>query len=279
MISIIIPSYNSEKYITETINSVISQTYSNWELIIIDDGSIDSSANIIQEISYKDARIKYYYQENSGVSAARNHGIKKAKGEFISFIDADDCWKPTNLEVRLALFSKNVDWIYGSIELINEISQSLNKVIKGNDENILHSLLSWNGNVITTPSTLILKKKCIENLKFDTSLSTAADQDFVFYLAKKFKGKYLDIPLVQYRVLNNSMSRNINLMEKDHIAVYKKAEKNKLFKSVYFKQKCFSNLYWILAGSWWKDGDNKLKSLKFIIKAIITFPFPINNNV
>jgi hypothetical protein len=68
-------------------------------------------------------------------------------------------------------------------------------------------------------------------------------------------------------------------MEKDHIAVYRKAVKNKLFENFWFKQKCFSNLYWILAGSWWKDGNNKLKGMKFILKAIITFPFPINNKI
>lgn len=275
LISVIIPVYNAENFISETITSVINQSHTNWELILIDDGSTDQSADIIKSFLQKDARVSYYYQENSGVSAARNNGISKSQGTYISFLDADDCWKKDNLKIRLTLFNNEVDWVYGSTELIDKDGNCLNQVIEGNDQNILDSLLTWNGQVITAPSTITIKSKCVHKIKFDTNLSTAADQDFTFYLAKYFKGKYLKAPTVMYRVLNDSMSRNISLMEKDHIRVYKKAAKNNLFKNLFFKQLCFSNLYWILAGSWWKNGNNKLRGLKFILMAIIANPFSI----
>jgi glycosyltransferase involved in cell wall biosynthesis len=276
MVSIIIPIFNAEKFIAETINSVIAQSYKNWELLLINDGSTDNSTSIIKKYSRKDERIKYFFQNNSGVSSARNYGIKEAKGDFIFFLDADDCWKPDNIQKRIELLKdKDVYWVFGSIELIDEKSNSLNQTIDGSDENILTSLLLWNGNVITTPSTITVKRECIKNIKFDTNFSTAADQDFAINLAAKYKGKYIGTPTVQYRIVENSMSKNISVMEKDHIDVYKKALKNKLFKNFWFKQKCFSNLYWILAGSWWKDGDNKVKGMYFVMKALMINPFSV----
>ena len=277
LVSIIIPLYNSEKYIEETILSVCEQTYENIEIHVIDDGSTDSSARIVKNIATKDTRVCYHYQDNAGVSIARNNGINNSKGEYLFFLDSDDIWLPENISVKIDYFKKNptIDWLFGSIELINENSIKLNKTLKGNDDDILNSLLAWNGEVITTPSSLVIKRKCASSVAFDPILSTAADQDFAIQLAAKYKGGYSKEPNVLYRILPNSMSRNIKLMEIDHIEVFKKAQKNMLFKSFWFKQKCFSNLYWILAGSWWKNGNNKLRGFYFIILALTTNPLSI----
>ena len=277
LISVIIPVYNSEKYIEETILSVCKQTYENLELLVIDDGSTDNSATIIKNLSIKDSRIFYHYQDNAGVSIARNKGINLANGEYLFFLDSDDVWLTDNISVKVDYFNKNptTDWLFGSIELIDEKSNKLNKILNGNDDDILNSLLLWNGNIITTPSTVVVRKKCATRINFDPNLSTAADQDFTIRLAAEYKGGYSKEPSVLYRILPNSMSRNIKLMEVDHIQVFKNAQKNKLFKSFWFKQKCFSNLYWILAGSWWKNGNNKLRGLYFILLALITNPLSI----
>jgi hypothetical protein len=168
-----------------------------------------------------------------------------------------------------------VDWLFGCVELIDENINKLNKTIRGNDGDLLASLLLWNGSVITTPSTITVRRKCLKNLKFDTNFSTAADQDFVFNLAASFHGKYYDFPSVKYRVVKNSMSKDIFVMQKDHIGVYKKAVDNGLFKSFWHKQKCFSNLYLIIAGSWWKDGDSKMRGMYFVFRALVLNPFTI----
>ena len=274
LVSVIIPVYNAEKYILETIRSVIKQTYANIEIIVIDDGSTDSSAELIQHISQTESRLKYHYQTNKGVSSARNYGIKKAKGDYLFFLDSDDVWLPQNIELKINTLKKNetIDWLFGSIELIDENSDKLNSILTGSDKNILNALLTWNGDVITTPSTIVIRKKCIKAIRFDESLSTAADQYFVIQLASQFKGGYFSAPSVLYRILPNSMSRNIAVMEKDHIQVFKKALKNNLFTSKRLKRKCFSNLYWILAGSWWKDGNNKTRACYFIMAALFTNP-------
>lgn len=279
MVSIIIPAYNAEKYIIETINSVLNQTYSNWELIIIDDGSQDKTAELIANLYKNDSRINYYYQKNTGVSGARNNGLSKCKGEYIALLDADDVWEKNNLELKVnALESnKNISWVFSDMYNADKNINIINIASTGTDKNILNSILLWQTEVIPGPcSNVVFTKRCYdEGIKFDIKLSTAADQDFTLQLASKYKGFHINKPLWRYRILNNSMSRNISVMEKDHIKVFKKAKKNKLFKNFWFKQKCFSNLYWILAGSWWKNGNNKLRGFYFIILALTTNPLSI----
>ena len=99
MISIIIPAYNAADYLAQTIESVLNQTYSDFELILIDDGSTDRTREIIKDYQCKDARIKYFYKENGGVSSARNLGLQKATGDFVSFLDSDDLWDRRFLEL------------------------------------------------------------------------------------------------------------------------------------------------------------------------------------
>ncbi len=108
--SVIIPAYNAGDYIKDTLDSVFAQTYKNFEVIIIDDGSTDSTLEILQQVS--DSRLKLISQKNSGVSAARNKGIDAAKGKYIAFLDSDDIWKSSHLENALAYFEMNNDVVW-----------------------------------------------------------------------------------------------------------------------------------------------------------------------
>lgn len=107
LISIITPAYNAEKYLAETIESVLQQTYSNWELLITNDGSTDKTAEIIQQYESKDKRIRSFYQENGKQGKARNLAIKHAQGKYLAFIDADDLWAENKLEKQLAVLEQN----------------------------------------------------------------------------------------------------------------------------------------------------------------------------
>jgi glycosyltransferase involved in cell wall biosynthesis len=118
LVSIIIPAYNVEKYIGETIKSVINQTCGNWELIIINDGSTDDTADIAKKMAEKDPRIKLYSQENGGVSRARNKGLTLAQGDYIAFLDADDLWKTDFLE-KLIHAKNDADLVYCGYELLS----------------------------------------------------------------------------------------------------------------------------------------------------------------
>ncbi len=276
LVSIVVPAYNVEKFIAETIDSVIAQTYENWELIVVDDGAKDATASIVSKYVKKDTRISLISIENGGVSNARNTGIRLCKGEFIAFLDADDLWKKENLFQKVDLLENQpeIDWVFSDMAEINEDSIETGLAPLGTDDNILDNILLWEGEVVPGPcSNIVMRKSCGEKVLFDTNLSTAADQDYCLQLiANGFQGARIPKPLWQYRILSYSMSRNISVMEKDHICVYRKAARNGLFKSNEFRKKCFSNLYLILAANWWGDGKNKVKGFSFLIKSIWMYP-------
>jgi len=127
LVSIITPSYKSEKFISQTIKSVLAQTYQNWEMIIVDDVSPDNSNEIIEEYSKKDSRIKLIkLEQNSGPAVARNRAIEEASGRYIAFLDADDLWMPQKLEKQLAFMSEhNVAFTYSSYHLMGEEGNDL----------------------------------------------------------------------------------------------------------------------------------------------------------
>jgi len=133
LISIITPSYNSSKYIAKTIESVISQTYKNWEMIIVDDCSPDNANEIIDKYTKKDFRIKLIkLEQNIGPANARNKGIKQAKGKYIAFLDSDDVWLPTKLEKQVKFMQDNdLALTCSSYYTINETNKQINtRIVK-----------------------------------------------------------------------------------------------------------------------------------------------------
>jgi teichuronic acid biosynthesis glycosyltransferase TuaG len=128
LVSIITPTYNSEKFIRATIVSVLSQTYPNWEMIIVDDCSSDSTQSIIQEYTTEDSRISFYQlQKNSGAGIARNQAVDLAKGRYIAFLDSDDLWKPEKLQKQIEfLILNNLPFTFSFYECINEEGIPLN---------------------------------------------------------------------------------------------------------------------------------------------------------
>lgn len=131
LVSIIMPSWNTAKWIGESIESVINQTYSNWELIIVDDCSTDNTEEIVKV--YKDDRIKFFKNEmNSGAALTRNRAIREAQGEWIAFLDSDDLWAPEKLE-KMIMFAKENDYtfVYHGYEKIDEASRPLNIYVTG----------------------------------------------------------------------------------------------------------------------------------------------------
>lgn len=275
LVSIIIPCYNTEKYIAETIESVFNQTYTNWELIIVNDGSTDSSRQIIELFKNKEQRIRVIDKLNSGVSDTRNKGLEIAQGELITFIDADDVWHNDNLEKKVPfLSSTNVDVVYSYCQILDEHSNPTDKILKGKNNLKIEDFLSLKANYNTAPTGVVFKKQVLEKIKgYDINLSNNADQDILIQaLAKGFKIDIIHEALWDYRVHEENMSKNIAVFEKDSLYLFRKCEKQQLFHSFWFKQKCFSNLYLIIAGSWWKEGKNKSRAILFIFKSLLIYP-------
>lgn len=272
-VSVIIPAYNAGKYLAETMQSVLDQSFTDFELIICDDGSTDNTASVAK--SFSDVRIKYKYQKNSGVSVARNNGAEFATGKYIAFLDADDLFHRDNLAAKVAELEKEptAKLVFADCDVIDANGNHTGEKLIGKDENTLEDLLLWNGTVIPGPSSILLTREAFEKSGgFDPEFSTAADQDFFFRIASKNKCVRVAEVLTSYRKHGTNMHMNIALMERDHIGVYKKAAKARLFKSESFQNKCFGNLYLILAGSWWVNGKNKSRAFKFMRKAIANNP-------
>ena len=131
LVSVIMPSWNTERFIAETIQSVIDQTYQNWELLIVDDCSTDNTDEIVK--SFKDDRIKYFHNEkNSGAALTRNRAMREARGEWIAFLDSDDLWMPEKLEKQIAFMKEHGYTLsYTEYEKIDEESKPLNIYVSG----------------------------------------------------------------------------------------------------------------------------------------------------
>ncbi len=230
-ISIITACYNSEEYIIDTINSVLKQTYTDWEWIIIDDCSTDSSVEIIKR--YEDDRIKLIQlQENQGAAKARNYGIEKAKGRYIAFIDSDDIWFDNSLEKRIYFLKDNhEEAVYSSYKRVNEkLEPCLNDFIA--EDNITFNRLLNNCPVFI--STLLYDTKRIGKIPFP-DVYRREDYSMILNLSKIIKKiKAIQQPLVIYRIRNNSYSRNKWLMFKLQFLVYYKFLGLSLHKSLYY---------------------------------------------
>lgn len=143
LVSIIMPSWNTERFIAETIQSVIDQTYVNWELLIVDDCSSDNTDEVVA--SFKDDRIKYLHNEkNSGAALTRNKAMREARGEWIAFLDSDDVWMPKKLEHQISFMMKNgYSFSYTEYEKIDEESKPLNIYVTGPDKVNKHKMYNY----------------------------------------------------------------------------------------------------------------------------------------
>jgi glycosyltransferase involved in cell wall biosynthesis len=211
LVSILIPTYNRAALLTKAIQSVLSQTYSEFELIIIDDASTDHTAAIVE--NFHDSRIHYLrLNQNGGVSAARNAGLKVCRGDYIAFLDSDDEWVPQKLEQQLQLFqnsAEQVGVIYSTIKVINgdNIYQKKNQgSITGSIyENLLYQ------NFVGTPSSVIVKKNCFTpGIFFDPSLRCCEDWDVWLQIARQWQFACITEPLIIYREHDDTQRGSTN---------------------------------------------------------------------
>ena len=189
-VSVILPAYNRGYCICFAIESVLNQNYSNFELIVIDDGSTDDTSDVIQK--YND-KIIYIYQQNQGAAAARNAGMRKAKGEYIAFIDSDDLWTREHLEKHINVLDANIEYAmsYNLARIIDHrnIETGLSAINVFLDEDIYPEMLFINNNIITTPSVVLRKLVLDEIGNFDESMDMCEDIDLWRRIAKRHKVK------------------------------------------------------------------------------------------
>ena len=276
LVSVIIPVYNAENFIEQTIQSVLNQTIQDFEIIVLNDGSKDNSGAVIQALQKQDNRIIYISKSNSGVSDTRNKGIEKAKGKYLAFLDADDIWKKDNLEKKLAgLDSTNKRWIFSDHESIDESNNLLPQIdYKLSEQNILDRLLLWEKEIVLPgPCSNIVAEKSLfdEGVKFDITLSSPADRDISIQLASKADPALIHEKLWQYRIHAQSMS-NQNLKVAQEVIVFiNKMKKSNLYKNNTIRKKSLSNLYYMLAGYFNANGY-KMKGIRYLSIAFFLSP-------
>lgn len=231
LVSIVMPAYNAEKFIEESIKSVINQSYKNWELLVINDCSKDFTQEIIKKYCLKDKRIELFNQErNSGVVEARNKGIQESKGKYIAFLDSDDLWEEKKLEIQIKYMEeKELVITYTSYSHINEEGDFIKEIIVPESLNYSEAL---RGNQIGC-LTVIVNKNKVENFQ----MPNLRHEDYATWLnilKKDITAYGIRRNLAKYRKVNNSISSNKLKTIIWTWRIFRKNEKMGIIKSSYF---------------------------------------------
>jgi teichuronic acid biosynthesis glycosyltransferase TuaG len=207
LVTVIIPVFNSESYVASAIESVLTQTYSNWELIIINDGSTDNSERIIK--SFPHDRIRYFYQTNQGVSSARNHGLRIMQGQYFCFLDSDDVLPRNSIQSRLNVFNDEVDFVDGAVDIFDDtLTNQLgywSPKIRGD---VMHSLTRLDGKCFFGPTWMVKRKQSV-TYRMDETLRYGEDLIFYISIAKYGRYDYTSEKILSYRKHSLSAMRNI----------------------------------------------------------------------
>lgn len=207
-VSVIVPAYNAVAYLPQTIDSVLQQTFTDYEVLIVDDGSSDGTADWAAQVS--DPRVKLILQPNQGAGAARNTGIRNAQGDYVAFLDADDLWEPTKLAKQVGRLDQQpeVGLVHTWITFANPDGSLSDRTMQTSSEGHI-----WNQVVVYNPlkcgSTAMVRRRCFEELGyFDQSLKYSEDWDMWIRIARNYAFSVIAEPLTYYRIHPFNKSKN-----------------------------------------------------------------------
>lgn len=239
LVSIIMPSYNTAKYISQSIESVLNQTYTNWELIIVDDCSTDNTDEIIKTY-LGDNRIIYLKNEkNSGAAVSRNYALREAKGKWIAFLDSDDIWLPEKLKKQISFMENhNYNFSYTPYQQIDEASNSMNVYVSGPGKINKRQQYNfcWQGCL-----TVVYNKEKVGTIEIE---DLKKNNDYAIWLKaiEKSDCYLLNEYLAKYRIRTGSISRHSKLkLIKHHYLLYKDGEHKSVVSSCILTMR---NLFW-----------------------------------
>ena len=224
LVSVIIPAYNAERFIEKTLNSVLSQTYKNIEVLVVDDGSQDRTAEIVRSIAAQNQRVILLQQPNSGVAAARNLAIQNSKGEFIAPIDADDIWYPQNIEKQVQCMLESdasVGLVYAWSVDIDEEDMLTGGVRVSNIEGEVYATLVCH-HFLGNGSASVIRRACFEKVSGyncqlkEKNLQGCVDWDLYLRIAENYQFRVIPEFLIGYRKVSSSISHNCDAIAKFH---------------------------------------------------------------
>ena len=236
LVSIITPSFNSSKYIKETVDSVLRQTYENWELIIVDDGSKDSSVNIIQDLTNTDTRIKgFYFDKNIGAAEARNVAIQQAKGKYIAFLDSNDLWELEKLEKQISFMqTEDIAFSFSTYQPMSEDGSKLYSIIHA-PKIVTYS--AYLKNTIIGCLTVVIDREKAGDFEMPNIRSSHDMALWLLIMKRGFDAYGLDENLARYRIVSASNTSSKWRAAKDVWKIYREVEKLSFFYSSW----CFLN--------------------------------------
>jgi len=270
LVSIVIPTYNRERLLNRAVKSVLNQTYTNFELIVVDDCSTDCTESVVK--GFQDDRIRYIrHERNQGAPTARNNGIKAANGDYIAFQDSDDVWLSTKLEKQVNAFnsgSSHIGVVYTSFWLINQDEKTLvpSSRVKHTEGKIHDTLLEMN---FVSMSSAIVRRECFEKVGMFVKIPRFQDWELWLRISKYYYFKHLREPLVKVYRQVDSISR-----ETDAWILARKYILSKYLDEISEKPKLLSKHYSDLGIFLCTKGDIKA-GRKYFFKGMIAYPYNV----
>jgi glycosyltransferase involved in cell wall biosynthesis len=271
-VSVVIPNYNYARYVGEAIESVLAQTYRDFEIIVINNGSTDNSIEVLKK--YED-RIRCFTQENQGQSGARNRGIQESRGEWIAFLDADDVWLPTKLEQQVPLFSDpKVGIVYCGVQVTDAELKTVRTIIPDSRGDLLKKFaLGASAVIVGGESTAVIRKKCFDELGlFDRELSICGGWDMYRRICCRYTVEVVREALMKYRVHGSNAHGRVDIFEHDVLLRLDKMFKDPNAQTIqHLKRQSYGQSYLLLSGSC-LHAKRPFLAIKYAFWAVLHWP-------
>ena len=265
LVSVVIPAYNAASFIDASVGSVLAQSFRDLEIVVVDDGSTDATADRVRAFGQ---RVRLVRQTNRGVSAARNAGVSLAQGRYVAFLDADDAWQPAKIDRQIEALRRHGDCgaCYTAIQIADAQMRPFAEQ-RSADGIVSRAALLVRGNVVTGSASAVLCEKdaIVAAGGFDEQLSLCADWDAWVRLAERTRFAYVDEPLVVYRRTGASMSCNPKVLERDTLLLLRKAFST-CPGSRSLRARAYGRQYRVLAGSYLRSG-HRAAALRCLARA------------
>jgi len=272
LVSVIIPNYNYGHFLAQTVDSVLAQTYENVEIIVVDDGSTDDSARVLDGYGEK---IRWYRQANKGVSEARNRGIAESKGEILAFLDSDDVWLSQKIEKQVEVFQAdaNVGLVHCCYVDFGNDGRLLEEHLEGLAGSVAEEMIRYQRAVIIGGGSAVAVRRSVYEAVggFDQTVAPAEDWEFYFRAARRYKVGFVPEILMKYRQHGGNNHLNIKRMERALLGAYDKAFAEADFEFENIKNVCYGRIHTILSGSYFQAGDY-YNFLRQMLKALWLSP-------
>ncbi len=271
-VSVVIPSYNAMKYLPETVESVLQQTFADFELLIIDDGSSDKTVDWVSQLD--DSRIRLISQPNQGAASARNTGIKYSKGKYIAFLDADDLWRTTKLEKQVRYLEDNpaVGLVHTWTAFIQSDGIPTGRLMTTHGKgNVWEQMVVYN--LVRCGSTAMVRRCCFEDVGyFDQTLKYAEDWDMWIRISANYSFETIHEPLVLYREHANNKSKNYEGQLDSFCKILNKVFQDYSSSNNYLKRKAFGRAYLHAAWRAFSISEEKQRASELLQQALTFDP-------